>query len=60
MTGYRLHIEATETEPTHHETMAEVHTEQRRLAKEYGRTYQDVVAMSYVMSEAEYQESLVY
>lgn len=56
--GYRLHIEATETEPTAFRTMAEVRAEQRRLATEYDRTFAQIDAMSYIITEAEYQAEL--
>ena len=60
MKGYRLHIESDETEPTAFATMAEVRAEQRRLAKEYGRSFAQIEAMSYVIGEEEYQTDLVY
>jgi len=58
MSGYRLHIEANETAPTAFRSMAEVRAEQRRLAKEYGRTFAQIEAMSYVVTEEEYQAEL--
>jgi hypothetical protein len=57
-TGYRLHIEADETEPTAFRSMAEVRTDQRRLAKEYDRTFAQIDAMSYIVTEEEYQAEL--
>ena len=58
VTGYRLHIEATETEPTSFRSMAEVRAEQRRLAKECDRTFAQIAAMSYIITEEDYQAEL--
>ena len=60
MKGYRLHIESDETEPTAFATMAEVRAEQRRLAKEYGRSFAQIEAMSYIIDEQEYQNGMEY
>lgn len=57
-TGYRLHIEADETEPVAYRTMAEVRAEQHRLAKEYDRTFAQIDAMSYIVTEEEYQNCI--
>jgi hypothetical protein len=54
-TGYRLHIEGVDAEPTAHATMESVHAEQRRLARQYGRTAHQIEALSYIITEAEYQ-----
>ena len=56
--GYRLHIEGMETEPTAHATMAGVRAEIRSLARQYGRTIAEVTRMAYVLTEAEYQAEL--
>jgi len=56
--GYRLHIEATETEPTAFRSMAEVRTEQRQLAREYDRTFAQIDAMSYIVTEEGYQAEI--
>ena len=59
MKGYRLHIESDEAEPTAFRTMAEVRAERRKLAKEYGRSFAQIEAMSYILTEEEYQTDLV-
>lgn len=56
--GYRLHIEGCDTEPTAFRSMAEVKAEQRALAKEYKQAFKEIEKVSYVVTEAEYQESL--
>jgi hypothetical protein len=53
--GYRLHIEAMTTEPTRFESMADVRVEQRRLARKYSRTLKEIDAISYIVTEEEYQ-----
>ena len=58
--GYRLHIEGVETEPTAFATMALLRAEQRRLAKEYGRSFAQIEAMSYIIDEQEYQNGMEY
>lgn len=54
-TGYRLHIEGDDCEATAYQNMADVRAEQRRMAKEFGRTYAEIDAISYIVTEAEYQ-----
>ena len=56
--GYRLHIESTETEPNAFRSMAEVRAEQRILAKKFDRTFAQIDAMSYIVTEEEYQAEL--
>jgi len=58
VTGYRLHIEADESEPAAFRNLAEVRAQQRRLAKEYDQTFAQIDAMSYILTEAEYQAEL--
>jgi hypothetical protein len=55
---YRLHIEGDSSEATAFRTMAELRAEQRRFAKEYDRTFAQIDAMSYVVTEEEYQAEL--
>ncbi len=52
--GYRLHIEATET-AIKFRTMAEVRAEQKKLAKQYQKTFDQIDAISYIVTEEEYQ-----
>lgn len=54
-TWYRLHIEGDTAEPTRFATMGQIRTEQRRLAREYGRTIAEIEAMSYIVTEDEYR-----
>ena len=56
--GYRLHIAESNSEPTAFRSMAEVRAEQRRLAKKYYRTFAQIDAMSYIVTEEEYQSEL--
>ena len=60
MKGYRLHIESDEAEPTAFATMALLRAEQRLIAKECDRTVAQIEAMSYVLTEEEYQTDLAY
>ena len=59
-TGYRLHIEAQDGEPTAFRTMAEVRAEQIALAKEYDRTVAEIKSISHIITEEEYQADLAY
>lgn len=54
-TGYRLHIEADTAEATAHATMASLRAHQQDLARRYERTIAEIEAMSYVVTEADYQ-----
>ena len=54
-TGYRLHIEATTTEPIAYKTLSEVYAAQKVIAKKAGRAIKEIKEMSYVLTEKEYQ-----
>lgn len=56
--GYRLHIEADESEPLAFADMAELRAHQKDLAKEYGRTFAQIERMSYIVTEDEYQKEI--
>jgi len=58
MTGYRLHIEGTEAEDAYYRTMADLRDMQRSIARESDLTIAEVEAMSYVVTEDEYQAEL--
>ncbi len=57
-TGYRLHFEGNDTEPTAHHDMASVRAEIREQAKEAGVTIARATKYVYIVTEEEYQEAL--